>query len=58
MKLSYRGIKYNQEPSVVNVNFRRVLGKYRGVDWQAHSLNQLPVKRSRSPLMYRGISYN
>ena len=59
MKLSYRGIKYNQEPSVVNFNLGNgVPGKYRGVDWQAHSFNQLPVKLSHSPLVYRGISYS
>ena len=58
MKLSYRGIKYNQESTEVNFNFGKLLGKYRGADLQGHSLNQLPVKKSHSPLIYRGVSYS
>ena len=58
MKLSYRGIQYNQEPTVVNVHSGRVAGKYRGANWQAHNLDKVPVKQPNPHLTYRGVSYN
>ena len=57
MKLSYRGIQYNQEPTAVNVHSGRVVGKYRGADWQAHNLDRVPVRQSHPHLTYRGVSY-
>ncbi len=58
MKLSYRGIEYNQEPTVVNVHYGSVTGKYRGATWQAHNLDKIPVKQSHPHLTYRGVSYH
>lgn len=59
MKLSYRGIQYNQESTVVNVHDGRVAGKYRGANWQTHELDQVPAKQSHPRLMtYRGVSYS
>lgn len=58
MKLSYRGVQYNQESTVVNVHSGGVAGKYRGADWQAHDLDKVPVKQSHPHLTYRGVSYS
>lgn len=58
MKLSYRGIQYNQEPTAVNVHYGNVAGKYRGANWQAHNLNKISVKQSHPHLTYRGVNYN
>jgi len=58
MKLSYRGIQYNQESTTINVNSGRVAGKYRGADWQEHNLDKVPVKQSHPHLTYRGVSYS
>ncbi|ELS00657.1 hypothetical protein Xen7305DRAFT_00003580 [Xenococcus sp. PCC 7305] len=58
MKLSYRGIKYNQESTLVNVRSGVVSGKYRGADWQSHDLEQLALKQSHPHLTYRGVSYH
>ncbi len=58
MKLSYRGIQYSQEPTVVNVHYGSVAGKYRGAAWQVHNLAQIPLKNSHPNLTYRGVSYS
>ncbi|MGK7894954.1 MAG: DUF4278 domain-containing protein [Xenococcus sp. (in: cyanobacteria)] len=58
MKLSYRGIEYNQKSNLVNVHYGSIAGKYRGANWQEHNLDKIPVKQSHSHLTYRGVSYN
>ncbi len=57
MKLSYRGIQYNQESTLVNVHSGRVTGKYRGANWQVHQLDKVPARQSHPHLTYRGVRY-
>ena len=58
MKLSYRGIQYNQTSNLVNIHYGSVACKYRGANWQEHNLDAVSVKQSHPHLTYRGVSYN
>ncbi|NET57426.1 MAG: DUF4278 domain-containing protein [Symploca sp. SIO2E6] len=57
MKLLYRGIGYENQPSTLEVSEGEIGGKYRGQTWKIHR----PKQNLRHPLfrelIYRGISY-
>lgn len=57
MKLSYRGVSYEEQPSTLEVTEGEIGGKYRGQIWNIHR----PKQSSRRPmfreLIYRGITY-
>jgi hypothetical protein len=58
MKLFYRGVSYESEPSTLEVTEGEIGGLYRGQAWRVHNPLQL---RRREPaprkLSYRGASY-
>ena len=58
MKLCYRGVSYNYEPSFVETKEAEVAGKYRGLDWGFRNLKKSPVLLPTTNLTYRGVTYN
>ena len=57
MKLSYRGVSYNSNPTVIATGESEVAGKYRGSSLKFHvaqTVNTLQRKNSRT---YRGVHY-
>ncbi|MBD0304775.1 MAG: DUF4278 domain-containing protein [Tolypothrix sp. T3-bin4] len=57
MKLSYRGVTYSYDPPEVETTLGEVGGKYRGLDWRFHNLEQPPVLQPTVSLKYRGVDY-
>ncbi|WP_421658783.1 DUF4278 domain-containing protein [Leptothermofonsia sp. ETS-13] len=58
MKLSYRGVNYEYQPLTLEVTENEILGKYRGVNWRCHTLNEMPVPQADRVLKYRGVAYH
>jgi hypothetical protein len=58
MKLTYRGVTYESNPTVVETNTATVGGKYRGLDWRFRNLKKAPILQPILNLKYRGVSYN
>ena len=58
MKLTYRGITYEYNPTVVETTSTSVAGKYRGLDWRFRNLKKAPVIQPVANLTYRGNTYN
>lgn len=60
MQFSYRGAKYDREPSTLEVREGEIGGKYRGQEWKYHYPRH--VDRIQPPLnfnrCYRGVPYN
>lgn len=57
MKLHYRGVNYNSEPSMLDITEGEVGGTYRGHIWKIHK-PKLYSKPPRSvELTYRGVTY-
>lgn len=58
MKLTYRGVKYNQVPSVVPIAEYVAVGTYRGVTVPLY--RGIPAKSPKLgvSLMYRGCPYS
>jgi len=57
MKLSYRGVHYEGEPSTLKVTEGRIAGSYRGQSWRFHHPQYLPKLGSVDHLKYRGVAY-
>ncbi|RZM77379.1 DUF4278 domain-containing protein [Leptolyngbya iicbica] len=57
MKLTYRGIQYDYNPPVVEMNNTAEVGKYRGVDIRFRSVKKNPVQQPTLDLVYRGVAY-
>ena len=58
MKLSYRGIKYNQElVATSDVAVEKTAGKYRGKDCQISRVSPRHRKSQDLPRAYRGVHY-
>ena len=57
MKLKYRGVSYDYNPSEIPIGESTTIGQYRGVTFHFHklltSLSQLSLD-----LKYRGVSYH
>jgi hypothetical protein len=58
MKLCYRGISYEYEPSFVETQEAEVAGKYRGLDWRFRNLKKAPMLLPNANLTYRGVVYH
>lgn len=56
MKLSYRGIKYDNKNSYIVAGNCQKLAKYRGISYHLFSVKQILIHHYQS-LKYRGISY-
>ncbi|WP_008312404.1 DUF4278 domain-containing protein [Leptolyngbya sp. PCC 6406] len=57
MKLTYRGIEYDYNPPVAELDKTSEVGKYRGVDIRFRTIKKAPVQQSTVDLMYRGVAY-
>ncbi|NEO31478.1 MAG: DUF4278 domain-containing protein [Symploca sp. SIO3C6] len=57
MKLTYRGVKYEAEPSKLAVAQGKIGGKYRGLNWRLHHPLELPKPEPVYNLKYRGVPY-
>jgi len=58
MRLTYRGVSYEYNPTVVETTTTTVGGKYRGLDWRFRNLKKPPVIQPINNLTYRGVTYN
>ena len=57
MKLKYRGVAYESNPTHVTTVEGKVGGKYRGVPWQSRIPQIIPVAQPSVNLKYRGVPY-
>lgn len=57
MKLKYRGVAYESNPTHVTTVEGKVGGKYRGVPWQAKVPQIISVDEPSVDLKYRGVPY-
>lgn len=58
MKLTYRGINHEHQPSQLEITPSEIGGKYRGQNWRYNYPRHVPNVDSRGDLKYRGLSYN
>lgn len=58
MKLCYRGVSYDYNPTQVKVAEGPVVGKYRGAAWHSTLLIDNPVPQMAATLTYRGVTYH
>ncbi|MFH7026970.1 MAG: DUF4278 domain-containing protein [Heteroscytonema crispum UTEX LB 1556] len=58
MKLTYRGIDYENDPLGVNLIPGEVGGKYRGANWRHNYVRHIPVQPPATNLKYRGVAYH
>lgn len=58
MKLSYRGVSYENES--LNLEFREgeIGGKYRGQEWKTHYPRHIPELKPKVYRQYRGVAYS
>jgi hypothetical protein len=57
MKLTYRGVSYESNPSNLELIEQEIGGKYRGATWKQKYLRHIPVSQPKIDLKYRGIAY-
>ncbi|HEY9881773.1 MAG TPA: DUF4278 domain-containing protein [Leptolyngbyaceae cyanobacterium] len=57
MQLSYRGVKYEYTPPVVETKLTDEVGKFRGLDIRFRTITKAPVQQPTLDLMYRGVPY-
>ncbi|HEY9666539.1 MAG TPA: DUF4278 domain-containing protein [Coleofasciculaceae cyanobacterium] len=57
MKLSYRGVKYENASPVLEVREGEIGGTYRGQAWRHHYLRHMPEPLPTHDLKYRGVAY-
>ncbi len=58
MKLTYRGVQYENNTPVIETTEGEVAGKYRGLDWRFHGLKKQLHLQPRANLTYRGVTYH
>lgn len=58
MKLKYRGVTYEYNPTKVATIEGKVGGKYRGASWQKRIPQITLVDEPNVDLKYRGVSYS
>ena len=56
MKLSYRGVDYEDEPLTLEVNEGEIGGKYRGQNWRYRYPRHIPHLQPKLHLQYRGVA--
>jgi hypothetical protein len=57
MKLSYRGAKYENASSILEVTEGEIGGTYRGQSWRLNYVRHIPEPPSVHDLRYRGVAY-
>ena len=57
MKLRYRGVTYEREPSTLEVIEGEVGGKYRGQNWHHSYPRHMTHLRNKPSMEYRGVAY-
>lgn len=57
MKLSYRGVSYNSNPTVIATGESKVAGKYRGSSLRFHVAQTVNAPQRKNYRTYRGIQY-
>jgi hypothetical protein len=57
MKLFYRGVSYEDEPSTIEVVEGEVGGTYRGHEWKTHQAKRVHKRQTPVQLTYRGVTY-
>ena len=55
MKLQYRGVRYEHNPSVLALDAGKVEGKFRGHKWTSHNLKPVNTVKPSAHLVYRGV---
>lgn len=55
MKLNYRGVTYEHNPTEFTVAEGQVGGKFRGRSWRVHNLKDVPLVKHATDLVYRGV---
>lgn len=58
MKLSYRGVSYDNEPLNLEMKEGDISGKYRGQDWKYHYPRHIPQLQPKLYRQYRGVAYS
>ncbi len=57
MKLSYRGVNYENSSPMLEVVEGDIGGTYRGQSWRSHYLRHIPEPAPVHDLKYRGVAY-
>ena len=57
MKLSYRGISYNQNRSEIATTETKLVGKYRGAALKFHAPQKASTNQHKGHCVYRGVHY-
>ena len=57
MKLSYRGIQYNQKSLNLKADVTRTSGRYRGEETKINRVSNANVKHTSADRTYRGVHY-
>lgn len=57
MKLTYRGVQYENNTPVIETTEGKTVGKYRGLDWRFRNPKQQLYLQPRANLTYRGVTY-
>jgi hypothetical protein len=57
MKLSYRGVNYENSSPMLEVVEGDIGGTYRGQNWRSHYLRHIPEPAPVNDLKYRGVAY-
>ena len=57
MKLTYRGIQYETEPTTLEIREGEIGGNYRGLPWRFHHLRHIPEPPPAHNLTWRGVAY-
>jgi hypothetical protein len=58
MKLSYRGVSYEQNSPQIETMAGAAGGTYRGATWNHQYLRHIPVPQPKVDLKYRGVAYS
>ncbi|MEM9541254.1 MAG: DUF4278 domain-containing protein [Cyanobacteria bacterium P01_E01_bin.42] len=57
MKLTYRGVTYDYNPTLVKSIDTEVGGKYRGLEWRFRNRKAPTAQKPTLDLVYRGVAY-
>lgn len=57
MKLSYRGVNYENASPILEVTEADIGGTYRGQSWRSHYVRHIPEPPPVHDLKYRGVAY-
>lgn len=57
MQLKYRGVTYEYNPPVVEMEPSEIVGLYRGLEWRFRNPKRLPILQTNLDLKYRGVAY-